>query len=522
MRWQLTYALSLTQQRVIITMIFCAGLILRLQSIRFGYPLSTHPDEPTLVNIALGILNTADLNPHFFNYPSLVIYLQTLLSALLNCVYAVFMHGSLDTIPNIQFYMLGRGFAACMSSLSLLLIWQIGKRLISPLAGLFAAAIATVSPLHVDNSALVTTDIWVANFSVLVLWYACKIYAGGQKRDYILAGIAVGVCTGSKYTALVSFTMVLVAHYVYCRTQQRPLGNKQLVYAVLFAGIGFLATTPYALLEPLAFIRSIRYEAYHYRTGHLGFEAIGDHSYNLYFNALYSNSGLGPWVTSLALLALCFIADKRYRYLSMLAVFPVLLLLLIGYYKVFFVRNMVGTLPCLALLAAFSLQFIFNKLSVHLKQPVLQLAITSCLILLICLPLAIQSTQEMLNKNLPDTRWLSLTWIKANLPPHSKIAREFFTPPVETISTDYTVVELGISGLATNADKIDNNVDYVIVSSRDDDRFFDGRESYAELAKRYSTYFANHRLVYELTADTTRNYGPSIRIYENKRVNQYN
>jgi hypothetical protein len=55
-----------------------AAFLLRLWGINFGLPYLYHPDEPGYVTIAQNIFKTGDLNPHFFNYPSLFFYLNAL------------------------------------------------------------------------------------------------------------------------------------------------------------------------------------------------------------------------------------------------------------------------------------------------------------------------------------------------------------------------------------------------------------------------------------------------------------
>ncbi|MFN2286438.1 MAG: glycosyl transferase family 39, partial [Anaerolineae bacterium] len=57
--------------------ILAVALFLRLWRLDFGMelPYLAHTDEPTQYNPAINILKTGDLNPHFFNYPSLTIYL---------------------------------------------------------------------------------------------------------------------------------------------------------------------------------------------------------------------------------------------------------------------------------------------------------------------------------------------------------------------------------------------------------------------------------------------------------------
>ncbi|MEW5720581.1 MAG: hypothetical protein AB1817_18295, partial [Chloroflexota bacterium] len=54
------------------------GLGLRLWGIGFGLPYIYHPDEGLPVSIALRFLRTGDLNPNFYDWPSLLLYLDAL------------------------------------------------------------------------------------------------------------------------------------------------------------------------------------------------------------------------------------------------------------------------------------------------------------------------------------------------------------------------------------------------------------------------------------------------------------
>jgi len=60
---------------VIITILFMAFL-LRIWGIDYDLPYIYHPDEPGYIIISQNIFKTGDLNPHFFNYPSLFFYIN--------------------------------------------------------------------------------------------------------------------------------------------------------------------------------------------------------------------------------------------------------------------------------------------------------------------------------------------------------------------------------------------------------------------------------------------------------------
>src|SRR5262245_43496585 len=58
----------------------CA-LALRLVGAEWGKPYAYHFDEPFILKPALHIVDTGDLDPHFFRYPSLMIYIEAAIAA---------------------------------------------------------------------------------------------------------------------------------------------------------------------------------------------------------------------------------------------------------------------------------------------------------------------------------------------------------------------------------------------------------------------------------------------------------
>ena len=72
--------------------------------------------------------------------------------------------------------------------------------------------------------------------------------------------------------------------------------------------------------------------------------------------------------------------------------------------------------------------------------------------------------------NLPDTRWVSIEWIKKNIPEGSTIGREHYTPPLEEYTDNYKVTFLGIVALPRKLEEIEK-LEYMILSSEDYDRF---------------------------------------------------
>src|SRR3954463_5131704 len=63
---------------LIAAFIFLFAFALRWWGVRGSLPYVGHPDEPKLVDSAVHMIKSGDLNPHLFIWPSLYFYLEAL------------------------------------------------------------------------------------------------------------------------------------------------------------------------------------------------------------------------------------------------------------------------------------------------------------------------------------------------------------------------------------------------------------------------------------------------------------
>src|SRR6187402_2621184 len=97
----------------ILAVVLAAATAARLWYLDAGVPHSVGIDEPQIVDRALRILRTGDWNPHIFDYPTLVIYLQAMVD-ILRFLWGALKGewGSLDAYPIEAAYQAGRFVAA--------------------------------------------------------------------------------------------------------------------------------------------------------------------------------------------------------------------------------------------------------------------------------------------------------------------------------------------------------------------------------------------------------------------------
>ena len=499
--------------RVLALVMVAGALAFRFQGIWFGYPLAVHPDEHNLVERAWSMIWTKDLNPEFFIYPSFNIYLQATLQTAVTLVLKLFTGVRFSDIPLITFYLAGRISTVVLSAATVYLVFQVGRLLVHPLAGLGAATFVGASYLHVTNSYLVTVDAPAAFWSMLATWMAALVYARGPKSAYyLLGGLFAGLAAGSKYIAVFALLPVLVAHASRAGRGEGWL-TKNLGLALVAAPAAFLVTSPYVVLDLRHFLADMQGVTSHYRDGHAGNEAAGDRSWHLYAGNLF-RQGYGALPGALAAVGIVWLGARDWRKLALVAGFPVALFLFVGSYKVFFPRNVVPLVPFLAVLSGAGLYGLAHYLVARMPRAGRAVAAAAVTLAAVAVVGQAASAQARITEiTLPDTRWLALQWVESHLPAGTCIAREGGTPVVESHTDRYRIAYLGYTGVFDRLARADC-ADYLMLSSFNYRRYLGNDAAHAEEARSYRSFFREHQPVAEFTPDGRTVGGPTIRIYQ--------
>ncbi len=118
-----------------------------------------------------------------------------------------------------------------------------------------------------------------------------------------------------KYPGAVIAILPVVAHWMRSGRRLKPLGY--LTQAFIAMPVGFLLFTPFALLDPLSFILGAGGEAYHYASGHSGYEGMAPLWYLQY--AAQSEGSL----TVLAVVGLVWAVLRKLDRIVLMGVFVV-------------------------------------------------------------------------------------------------------------------------------------------------------------------------------------------------------
>lgn len=209
---------------------------LRLWSIDFGLDVErVRPDEEFVVGKAQRMVETSDLNPHFFHYPSLLLYIDAAFLAV--------TRGFMD--PRL----VGRLVTLTCGVATVGLLGVLGARLFSPTIGMLAALFLAVAYQHVRESHFATTDVPMLLLASASLWAAAEGRIQGRlslfRRSACLAGLAASI----KYTGVLATVPVFFLGASLPGLSHRERMREILVGASLFFA-AFAVTSPFVLLDP--------------------------------------------------------------------------------------------------------------------------------------------------------------------------------------------------------------------------------------------------------------------------------
>lgn len=199
----------------------------------------------------------------------------------------------------------------------------------------------------------------------------------------------------------------------------------------------------------------------------------------------------------------------------MVLALPVALFTLVGYYKVWFARNIVAVVPGMAIAGGAAAQAAGSWLASRTGKSWVKNILMVVLFAAGAFQLLPQDIQEARCKNLPDTRWLALSWIRNNIPDGATVAVSPYAPPVGQYDKRLKPINLRSSGWP----KVKPEIDYIFMSSRDYGRYFnaDGtaRKQYSRQANQLQDFFNSHELLHEIAPEKNVSTGPVIMIYRN-------
>jgi len=358
---------------------------IRVWGVTWSLPYVGHVDEPKIVDSAVHIVKTGDFNPHLFIWPSLVIYIQALIEKL-NLIWGTWRgtYSGPASLPDQNhifalapdLYLWGRTFSALVGAATVTGVYLLGRGRLGRPAALAAALLLGTSPIQIEYSHYLVTDVTVGACGLLALAAAWSLAERPSIRAAGLAGAAVGLCAAAKYNGLYIALPVAVAWLLAWRRdrQQPPPHGTPARWLAVGAGMGlaaaivFLIANPYVLLDWRAWSRGFVFQVNAYVPA-TDLDQVGT-ALAKQLNALWQTDLfiLAPGVLGGVLLLIEAIRTRhthpeRARAAWLLLPFPPLYVLAMSRFTEVYERNLIITLPFLALTAGYGLDRLATTLA---------------------------------------------------------------------------------------------------------------------------------------------------------------
>ena len=251
--------------RIVLIFIVALAAIIRFYGLDFGLPFNYHPDEVPKFNAIMRMREAGDLNPRYFLHPSLLLYSTYGMNSLLRVVFDLGANWSDSLLFS------GRVVSATAGTLSVALCGLIAFTIWGRLAGLLAALFLSFAPLHVTVSRYVKEDALLTFFVLLSVYLLVQAVRKDKPWLLLIAGFVAGLSAGVKYTGAVTGSLILLSPWLKSGNIKPDIRYlKFAIRAMFFVPLGFLISTPYALLDLDTFLRGFSYEKNHMQEGHGG------------------------------------------------------------------------------------------------------------------------------------------------------------------------------------------------------------------------------------------------------------
>ena len=502
-------AADLQPSRVGLALALLVAVLLRFWAIGQGVPYMLSVDEPEVMDRAVRMIKTGDFNPHFFDYPSLYLYVQAAVGVVRFLFGAVRGEWtSLSGASTADFYVWGRAVTAILGAATVWLLYLGGLRWGARTA-LLAAALLAVMPLHVRESHFVLTDVPVTFFVTLTFVLSLRAHERSTIGSFALAGAVAGLAAATKYNGGIALLMPLIACWM--TPSARP--SRLLVsLSVIGACVGaFLLAAPYTFFDLPTFLNQFARLAAAYRGTPVGNEPASVVYLKHLRNAWHWPASLLV-IGGLVLGAVRAIKGPARVKWTLALVFPLLYFWFISRQTLVFARYTIPMVPFLSLLAAGAVVSGVSQLRRYEIPRSARNALTVALVLLAIAPPSYTSIGFDVSAARTWTTEQAYHWITTRVPRGSRITIE--TRAI-LLPEDYRVDNVKQLRLAPLEEYVAAGTDYLVASSQCYGPYMDEPQKYGV---EYADYVRLFRQLPEVARFTpSRDHpGPELRILKVK------
>jgi hypothetical protein len=418
------------KNKIAFFLILLSAFFVRIYNLNWDQGFHLHPDERMLIMVADRINFFKNLNPDFFNYGSLPIYLLKGISQLIDFLF----HKNIANYTGML--MVGRGLSVFFDLITVCLIYRVGQLLFKKnKISLLSSLLYAVAFFPIQNSHFFVVDVLLNTF-VTGLIYTLLVYLKFPSiKKVVILGLVFAAMMATKFTAIIFLPIIISVIFLKTMKQLSNVAISLITFSFSLLIFYFLYM-PYAFIENVRFIADIKGQLNMNSNPYIfpyTLQYVGSLPYLYYLKNIFF-WGLGPIISILSLiglyqaLALSKVEESKRKNI-LFFIFYFLYFLIIGRSAVKFMRYMLPLYPFFALLAGYGLYKLYK-----FYKP-LAYVLTTCILLWSFMFINIYS--------FPHTRISATDWVLKNIPIRSTIAIEHWDDRIPIYGGEnYNFVEL--------------------------------------------------------------------------------
>ena len=290
--------------KYLLIILFAAAFTLRLYGINWDNGYHFHPDERMLIMVAERIEFFSQLNPDFFNYGTLPIYILVGISQIIELTTNIHV-ANYDGMLYV-----GRFLSVINEMLVLLLIYKISKLLFKEkYIALLAAFFYTFSFFPIQNAHFFISDTFLNLFASLLLYLLLLYYKKPTSKKMLIISIVFAAAITTKVTAVVFVPLILLVFFLKNTGTVLKKVLSTIQVSVIFGSVTLFFSfifMPYAFLKADIFIRDILLQLQMNSDAYIfpyTLQYVGTFPY-LYYLKNIAIYGLGPFIFGFFLLGI--------------------------------------------------------------------------------------------------------------------------------------------------------------------------------------------------------------------------
>jgi len=523
-------------EQVVLIVILTLGFGLRLWNVNWDLPEIYEEAYPLTISWKFWNWGHAGFNFNltFFNYPALTFYIQFLVQAV---HYVVgYLSGTYNDLQAFQkayetnptvFVVLARLVSLLFDMGAILVAYFFARRFADYRAGLLAALLVAINPLHIEQAHLVAVDTPLMFFALVSVFFIYELYTAPEKRWNLLCAICIGLAMATKYTGAILMLVLVTAYLLRSRSISEAiysLKEPALISSLFLSGLLFIILNLQIIFSFKEFLGTWTAEQQHMLYGHLGLDPSQSTIGFYVTESLPLHLGL-PLITAVVLAPIFSFMRKDKRDLLLWS-FPLMYFSMIIMWEMRADRYILPIIPVLILIGSVALLRWWDTVRKFLRESPGRSRVQSNWFLAVAglaaglsvlFPSAVATLKYHQTHILPDTRTVAKERIYKDVPEGAAIA--LGPMGLQLDERKFRVLQLPFYPVYPNVvspfydARLYENVDFLIVSTFDYDRYNLEPRKYQKFIQFYETIKKQWQLWHEIRPVKNQT-GPTIWLFQ--------